>query len=233
MVEELRHDSVEDAKLPMAKSGGSKTLKDLNRWQIWLTIAANAVVFYGASQWDAIAVSGFRAAIAGAANLLPVGLAVVVTTVANGLLSADLKARLVFLRWKHALPGHRAFSVYARKDPRIDFVRLQRALGNKPPAGPEAENAAWYRFYLEVQNVPAVQQVHRDFLLLRDYTGLAALFLIGFGLAALFVVATWKVFAFYLGFLVLQLIVVRHAAATYGIRFVCTVLAQKAGKATR
>jgi hypothetical protein len=148
----------------------------------------------------------------------------------TGLLSADLKARLVFLRWKRALPGHRAFSVYAKKGPRIDFVRLQRALGNKLPADPEAENAAWYRFYLEVQNVPAVQQVHRDFLLLRDYTGLATLFLIGFGLAAFIVVATWKVFTFYLGFLVIQLIVVRHSAATYGIRFVCTVLAQKAGK---
>ncbi len=217
----------------MAKSGGSKTLKDLNRWQIWLIIAANAVVFYGASQWDTIAVSGFRAAIAGAANLLPVGLAVVVTTVANGLLSADLKARLVFLRWKHALPGHRAFSVYAKKDPRIDFARLQRALGNKLPGDPEAENAAWYRFYLEVQSVPAVQQVHRDFLLLRDYTGLAALFLIGFGVAAFVVVVTWKVFAFYVGFLILQSVVVRHAAATYGVRFVCTVLAQKAGKAAR
>jgi hypothetical protein len=47
---------------------------------------------------------------------------------------------------------------------------LQRALGNKLPVDPEAENAAWYRIYLEVQNVPAVQQVHRDFLLLRDYT---------------------------------------------------------------
>jgi hypothetical protein len=217
----------------MAKSGGSKTLKDLNRWQIWLIIAANAVVFYGASQWEAIAVSWSRAAMAGYANLLPVGLAVVVTTVANGLFSADLKARLVFLRWKHALPGHRAFSVYAKKDPRIDFVRLQRALGNKLPTDPVAENAAWYRFYLEVQNVPAVQQVHRDFLLLRDYAGLAALFLIGFGVAAFVVVARWKVLAFYVGFLVLQLIVVRHAAATYGIRFVCTVLAQKAGKATR
>src|SRR5206468_4568309 len=101
------------------------------------------------------------------------------------------------LGWRRALPGHRAFSVYAKKDPRIDFVRLQRALGNKMPPDPEAENKAWYRFYLEVQNVPAVQQVHRDFLLLRDYTGLAALFLIGFGLAAFAVVATWKVFAFY------------------------------------
>jgi hypothetical protein len=188
----------------MVKSGGSKPLKELNRWQIWLIIAANAIVFYGASQWDAIAVSGLRAAITGAANLLPVGLAVVVTTVANGLLSAELKARLVFLRWKQALPGHRAFSVYAKKDPRIDFVRLQRALGNKLPAEPEAENKAWYRFYLEVQNVPSVLQVHRDFLLLRDYAGLAALFLIALGGAAFFVVATWKVFAFYAGFLILN-----------------------------
>jgi hypothetical protein len=217
----------------MVNSGKSKALKELNRWQIWLIIAANAVIFYGASQWDAIAVSGLRGAITGATNLLPVGLAVVVATVANGLLSAELKARLVFLRWNQALPGHRAFSVHAKKDPRIDFVRLQRALGNKLPADPEAENKAWYRLYLEVQNMPSVLQVHRDFLLLRDYVGLAALFLIAFGGAAFFVVATWKVFAFYVGFLILQFFVVRHAAATYGIRFVCTVLAQKAAKPTR
>jgi hypothetical protein len=177
--------------------------------------------------------SGFQSALAGAANLLPVGLAVVVTTIANGLLSSGMKERLVFLRWHHALPGHRAFSVYAKADPRIDFVRLQRALGNKLPTDAEGENKAWYRFYLEVQGVSAVLQVHRDFLLLRDYTGLAALFLIGLGLAALFLIATWKVLAIYVGALILQLIVVRHAAATYGIRFVCTVLAQKAGKATR
>ena len=37
----------------------------------------NAVVFLGAPQWYVIAVSRFRTAIAGAANLLPVGLAVV------------------------------------------------------------------------------------------------------------------------------------------------------------
>jgi len=217
----------------MAKTGGSKTLKDQNRWQLWLVIAANAVVFYGACQWDAIALSGFQSALAGSANLLPVGLAVVVTTIANGLLSSGMKDRLVFLRWHHALPGHRAFSVYAKADPRIDFGRLQRALGNKIPSDPTGENKAWYRFYLEVQNVPAVQQVHRDFLLLRDYTGLAALFLICLGLAALFLIATWKVLAIYVGILILQFVVVRHAAATYGIRFVCTVLAQKAGKPTR
>jgi hypothetical protein len=176
---------------------------------------------------------GIQSALTGAANLLPVGLAVVVTTIANGLLSSGMKDRLVFLRWRHALPGHRAFSVHAKADPRIDWGRLQRALGNKIPSDPEGENKAWYRFYLEVQDVPAVQQVHRDYLLLRDYTGLALLFLIGMGVAALFIITTSKVLAVYLGILVLQLVVVRHAAAIYGIRFVCTVLAQKAAKPSR
>ena len=216
----------------MAKNGGSQKLKEQNRRQLWLIIASNAVVYYGACQWATFELSGIKAALTGAANLLPVGLAVVVTTIANGLLDSATKERLVFLRWNDVLPGHRAFSVHAKADPRIDFTRLQRACGNKIPSDPKEQNSLWYRFYLEVQDVPAVLQVHRDYLLLRDYTGLAALFLIGFGIAALFLVAPWKACGLYLGILLLQLIVVRHAGATYGVRFVCTVLAQKAGKPT-
>lgn len=92
--------------------------------------------------------SGFKAALAGMANLLPVWLAVVVTTIANGLLSSAMKDRLVFLRWYHALPGHRASSVHAKVDPRIDFARLQRACGNKIPTEREGESKVWYRLSL-------------------------------------------------------------------------------------
>jgi hypothetical protein len=155
----------------MADKGRSQKLKEQNRWQLWLIIAANAVVFYGACQWQTFELSGLKAALAGAANLLPVGFAVVVTTIANGLLSSPIKDRLVFLRWHYALPGHRAFGVHAKADPRIDFTRLQRACGNKIPTDPKAENSLWYRFYLEVQNVPAVLQVHRDFLALHAEIG--------------------------------------------------------------
>jgi hypothetical protein len=56
----------------MAGTGGSKTLKDQNRWQLWLIIAANAVVLYGACRWDTIALSGFQSAVAGAAKEAPV-----------------------------------------------------------------------------------------------------------------------------------------------------------------
>ena len=82
--------------------------------------------------------------------------------------------------------------------------------------------------YKEVHNEPSVHQVHREFLLLRDYAGLAALFLVGFGAVAIFTVQPTRVLAVYCVLLMAQFIIVRHAAATYGIRFVTTVLALKA-----
>jgi hypothetical protein len=212
----------------MTTSGNSKSLKDQNRWHLWLLIAVNAAAFYAALNYGDFESSGFRALVDSATQLLPVGLATVVTTIANGLLSADMKARLVFLRWHHALPGNRAFSRYAHRDPRIDQARLAQLIDMKSLPSPEAENAAWYRLYKEVHNDPSVQQVHREFLLLRDYAGLAALFLIAFGAVALFTVHPPRVMAIYCALLLAQVVVVRHSAATYGIRFVTTVLALKA-----
>jgi hypothetical protein len=211
----------------MTTAGNSKSLKDQNRWHLWLLIAVNSAVFYAALNFSDFESSGFRALVNSATQLLPVGLATVVTTVANGLLNADMKARLVFLRWHHALPGNRAFSRYAQGDPRIDQAKLAQLIDSRSLPGPEAENATWYRFYKEVHNDQSVQQVHREFLLLRDYAGLAALFLVGFGTVALFTVHPPRVLAIYCALLIAQFIIARHSAATYGIRFVTTVLALK------
>ena len=214
----------------MTKGSASKSLKDQNRWQLWLTIALNAVVFYTVARSDAIATPGWKGLFTAATNLLPVGFAFIVTSVANGLLSANMKARLVFLRWTHALPGHRAFSKHAPADPRIDLDRLKKSLGNKLSEGPEAENKAWYRIFKEVEAAPEVQHIHREFLFMRDYAGFSALFLVGLGVAALVLVQSLKVALTYCLVLLLQFIVVRHVAATYGTRFVCTVLAVKSAK---
>ena len=204
-----------------------KSLKDQNRRQLWAIMAGNAVAFYCVAQWDSISTSGIETLFKHAANLLPVGLTIILTTVANALISSDNKARLVFLRWTHALPGHRAFSKYAQFDPRVDMARVKRALGNKMPGDPEQENRIWYRWLKETETLPAVEQSHRDFLLLRDYTTLSAFFLIGFGIAAWFIVESVQARVLYTVALLVQFGVVRHAAATVGARFVCTVLAHK------
>jgi hypothetical protein len=212
------------------KRAASHSLKDQNRRQLWLTIALNAVVFYAVARSEAIASAGWTGLFAAATNLVPVGFALIITSLANGLVSANMKARLVFLRWNYALPGHRAFSRYAQVDPRIDVDHLKKSLGNKLPEGPEAENKTWYRLFKEVEAAPEVQHIHREFLFTRDYTSLSALFLIGLSIAALVVVHSWNIALIYCFALLLQFVIVRHVAATYGARFVCTVLAIKSAQ---
>lgn len=218
---------IDPEKIIPARIGG-KSLKEQNRWQLWLVVAVNSLFLYGMVQTNAIKVNGLRAVFTDANNLLPIGFAFVISTVLNGVLSAENKARLVFLRWRHALPGHRAFSEYATSDPRIDVEALTKLRGSAFPADPVDQNRAWYRMYKTVEKEPSVQQVHRDFLLLRDYTGLCTLFIVFSGAAGLYAIPSTKIGLLYLAFLVLQYVVVRHAASNYGIRFVTTVLAQKA-----
>jgi hypothetical protein len=113
-----------------------KSLKEQNRWQLWIIVAVNSLFLYGVVQADAIKADGLRSAFTDAQNLVPVGLALVIATVLNGLVSADMKARLVFLRWHYALPGHRAFSKYAVRDPRIDSSSLEKLHGGPLPVDP-------------------------------------------------------------------------------------------------
>lgn len=149
-------------------TSAGKSLKDGYRWQLWIIVAVNTLFLYGVVQANAIKVDGLRALFRDAQNLLPVGVALIVATVLNGVLSADAKARLVFLRWQHALPGHRAFSVHAVRDPRIDISALDKAHGSPLPVDPAEQNRVWYRMYRSVENDPAVRQAHRDYLMLRD-----------------------------------------------------------------
>ncbi len=210
--------------------GAGKSLKDQNRWQLWIVVAVNSVFLYGVIQANAIKAEGLCTVLTDAQKLVPVGLVVIVATVLNGLLSADMKARLVFLRWRHALPGHRAFSKYAVLDPRIDVFAIERLHGRPLPADPVEQNRVWYRIYKGVENDTAVRQVHRDFLLLRDYTGVCALFIVFYGTAGFYAIPSIRVGWIYLLVLVAQYLLVRQAASNYGVRLVTTVLARRAAK---
>jgi len=214
---------------PHGREAG-KSLKEQNRWQLWIIVAANSLFLYGVVQANAIKADGLRAAFTDSQNLIPVGFALIIATVLNGLVSADTKARLVFLRWLHALPGHRAFSKYAVRDPRIDLSALEKLHGGPLPTDPVEQNRAWYRIYKAMENDHAVRQVHRDFLLLRDYTGLSAVFVVFYGTAGLYAIPSIEVGWTYMLTLVLQYALVRQAASNYGIRMVTTVLARRGVK---
>ena len=204
-----------------------KSIKDEYRWQLWLVLACNTLFLYGVVQENAIRIEGIRAAISNANSLIPIGFAIIAVTVVNGILSDETKNRLVFLRWKHALPGHRAFSTHALKDPRINLKALEAATGDWPIT-PEAENQQWYALYRGVADRPQVRQVHRDFLFMRDYAGMAALVVLIYGGAGFYAIPSQRVAVLYLVLLILQFAVVRHSDSNYGISFVKTVLAQVA-----
>lgn len=214
--------SSETGALEMAKS-----LKEQNNWKLGLTVAVNSLFYYGVLQADAISVSGFSALLKDALTLVPVGIGGIIATVLNSLPSADVKAALVYWRLKHALPGHRAFSVYADRDTRINKNKLLKSFKGKLPFEPETQNAEWYKLYKSVRNDVVVSEAHRSFLFLRDYVALSAMFIVIYGLTGLYFIETKKVAYCSLGILVLQYLIVRQAAHNAGVRMVTNVLALK------
>jgi len=153
----------------------------------------------------------------------------IVLAVACGLLPPSWKATLVFWRFKDALPGCRAFSVLAKRDPRIDDSLIQKNLTVKPQT-PRDENSTWYRWYKTVQDHITVQESHKQFLLNRDMTGISFLFFL-FGSLALipsgasnFTTAIYSVITF------MQFVVISVVARNHGNSFVCNVLVEYLNK---
>ena len=205
----------------------AKSLKDQNNWKLWLIIAANTLFFYGVLISNHIGIDGLKAVLSEVKTLVPVSIAGIVATVINSLPSSTTKARIVYLRWHDALPGHRAFSVYAPRDPRINMERLARLFKGRLPVGARDQNSEWYKLFRSVENDPKVYSVHRDSLLLRDYTTLSVLFVAIYGLGGFCFFATLGTAALYLLLLLIQFLVVRQAASNCGIRMVTNVLAIK------
>jgi hypothetical protein len=99
----------------------------------------------------------------------------ILTLILTGLVSSDNKARLVFWRYRYALPGHRAFSVLAKHDARINVKQLAQKMGSLPK-GPKEQNNRWYSIYKQYSETPMVLHAHKNFLLSRDLCSLSFLF---------------------------------------------------------
>ena len=157
-------------------------------------------------------------------TMAPAGLGLILVGVLNSQLGPNTKARIIFTRWRHPLPGSRAFSEFAPADPRIDMAALEGKLGPFPTA-PLDQNRTWYGLYRSVENDPFVLGIHKDYLFFRDYgVGAVVMFIVLSPIAA-WLAVHWQSAAIYALLLALQAVLVVRAARERGERFVTTVLA--------
>jgi hypothetical protein len=146
----------------------------------------------------------------------------------NGLLTPNQKAILVFWRFRHILPGNRAFSFHAHKDARIDSKNLALLYPNLP-RNPVDQNRLWYKIYKSNSGDIAIVKSHKDFLLARDLTSMSFLFLIGIGIPSLILVRQ-PIKWYYAVFLLIQYLIMVILAKNHGNRFVRNVLAHESIK---
>lgn len=208
------------------QTGMASSLKGQNSLGLYGLMAANLVVFYGVVQHDAIRAGDWVEAAKHLGEAIPAGLGIALTGVLNAQLSAEAKARIVFLRWRDPLPGSEAFTKHALSDPRVDLAALKASVGNLPVT-PKEQNTLWYRMYKSVATEPAVMQVHGAFLFTRDYACLALFALLILGVAGFVQIPSRRTALGFVAMLAIQFLLARRAARTHGVRFVTTVLALK------
>jgi hypothetical protein len=139
--------------------------------------------------------------------------------VINGLVSGEAKSRLVFWRWKNPLPGSRAYTVYAKDDPRFTDADVCREHGvsEAEKSDPKKQNAHWYgKVFYPMQDKPAVQQANHNYLFTRDYTAISFIMLITLSVAGFFIITSISTWLFYSVGLIAQYLLVRRAARNYG-----------------
>lgn len=198
-----------------------KTLKAQNVGWIWAMIVGDAL---------ALAAIAFPALLdqaaswLGSARVAGLSIAPLIVLLLTSLLPSSAKGVLVFWRIRDVLPAHRAFSIHAAADPRIDVQRLRAAAGDFPEAARE-QNALWYRLFKGIDAEPLVAEAHRLFLLFRDLAALSALLAVVAPVALVVLgapaTATWLAF----GFFAIQYAATAIAARHHGVRLVCNVLA--------
>lgn len=215
----------------MARKKPVKSLKERNRLPLLGVILINLAAFYAVVSSADLSLHGLEAAIREVKNLIAlagVG-ALSVVTIFDGVVPTSLKDRLVFWRWSHVLPGHRAFTTHGPRDTRVDMTALERQLG-KLPTDPAAQNKIWYRLFKQCDTEPEIAQGHQSYLFARDYTAISVIFLVIAGGSGFVLIPTLSIAWAYLALLIAQYLVTALSARNHGVRMVTNTLALQARK---
>lgn len=203
----------------------SDSIKSTYTKQIWTLVVANFILFIlclisadAATSFSVVKwVLGARVVLGAVGSIVP--------GILNGLLSSNIKARLVFWRWENPLPGCEAFSKYINRDYRIT-QQVLIARYHPLPSDAREQNALWYRIYKKHSEAPGVLDAHKNYLLYRDLSGIAALTFVILSVASVFLFPSfWGALGFAVCILS-EYMVLSHVARVAGQRFVCSVLAE-------
>lgn len=201
-------------------------LKDKNRLKLATVMSVNFILFYGFTQNGSLLTGQWSNLLDEITKILPAGIGLTLIGIINGQFSADLKSRIVFLRWKNPLPGCDAFTHYATADPRVDLVSIENKCGPLP-TDPAKQNALWYKLYKTVETDASVIQAHRDFLFARDYASLALMMGIVLGVLGFILIPSTSTAFLFEALLAAQFLLAARAGRNHGKRLVTTVLALK------
>lgn len=154
------------------------------------------------------------------------GVAGLVILVFQDLAPPAVKNGLVFWRTRDILPGHRAFTHLAPKDPRINAAELAALLPSELMTGGQ-QNALWYRWFKQIETDPSITDAHRRYLALRDCTVLLALLTVLSPVLGLVEIQTWLGALKLAGVCGLAYLMVMVATRNAAGRLVCNVVACK------
>lgn len=201
-------------------------LKEANRLALVAVLVANLSLFSIAITADELIIRNWAAAAEELSKAVPAGILLILAGVLNAQLSADEKARIVYLRWSYPLPGAYAFTRYGPADHRVDMRALEQSFGPLPTE-PWEQNLKWYQMYSSIKDDANVVGVHKEFLFTRDYHCLSLFILIGLGAAGFYLTPSVNTAMSLLAIFLAQFLLTGRAARNHGRRFVCTVLALK------
>jgi hypothetical protein len=205
----------------MSKPDSDRSLKSLNMKWLVLLVSLDVVIvllfvapeFIEGASWSTVAV--MRGLVTA---LLPV-----IVLLLTGMLSHEVKARLVYWKWANPYPGCEAFSRHGPADARIDMVALKKNVGDLPSDAAE-QNKKWFKLYKLVDDDKAVVEAHKLYLMYRDMATMSLLLVVlvplGLWLGGAPPSTLWITALMF----AIQFVVCCLGARNSGTRFVCNVL---------
>ncbi|WP_200342039.1 hypothetical protein [Rhodovibrio sodomensis] len=209
---------------------GQTSLKAQNAWLIRAVLAIHAVIF-ACVAFEPVALTqlaGPNALEKVKAALAPGSLSLAIIVLAKlillGLVPAQLRDRLIHWRWRHPLPGSRAFSRFGPSDPRADMARLETAYGPLP-TDPGEQSRLFYKIYSAYSDRVGVLDAHGSYLAARDIGIINLILFILLPGFAWWATADVYRAAMYACALFSAYVLTAAAAQVYGVRLVENVLA--------